>query len=184
MARTHVAPKAMSHKSKNSVKTVTISNRVLPVSPVLDTLFSFIAERHAIHQRRIAGEAFPWTDDPVLLKYSFTNVFRVLDRMTQTSTYELLQERLGSLTWRDFDIDVYTGVLREAFEDGVSLYGHAYLMPAPKLGGGNNYVNHLRLLRLMMEEGLPEKLKQSTCLREAYGRISLFPTMGNFLGFQ
>jgi hypothetical protein len=45
-------------------------------------LFDWINERHAIYLKRAAGVASPWTDDPVLQEYRFTNAFRELDRVT------------------------------------------------------------------------------------------------------
>ena len=45
--------------------------------------FDFINERHLIHLRRLRGQEFPWTEDPILQKYKFTNVFRENDRTTQ-----------------------------------------------------------------------------------------------------
>lgn len=42
----------------------------------------WINERHNIYLRRQAGESAPWTDDPILQKYRFCNVFRELDRVT------------------------------------------------------------------------------------------------------
>lgn len=44
--------------------------------------FWFINERHAIYLRRKAMDEFPWTDDPYLRTYKFTNVFRELDTGT------------------------------------------------------------------------------------------------------
>lgn len=42
----------------------------------------WVNERHAIYLRRQAGEPWPWTNDPILQEYKFTNVFRELDRGT------------------------------------------------------------------------------------------------------
>lgn len=42
----------------------------------------FINERHHIYLKRSAGEPFPWTLDPIMQKFKFTNVFRELDRGT------------------------------------------------------------------------------------------------------
>lgn len=42
----------------------------------------YIQERHAIYERRKSSQAKPWTDDPILQKYKFCNVFRRLDRGT------------------------------------------------------------------------------------------------------
>lgn len=44
--------------------------------------FDFMNERHAIYLRRAAGEEFPWTNDPILQKYKFTNIYRELDKGT------------------------------------------------------------------------------------------------------
>lgn len=47
-----------------------------------DEFFSFARERHAIYLRRAAGLPAPWTTDPILQQFKFTNVFRELDRTT------------------------------------------------------------------------------------------------------
>jgi len=44
--------------------------------------WQWVNERHAIYNKRAAGEDRPWTDDVVLRDYKFTNVFRELDRGT------------------------------------------------------------------------------------------------------
>lgn len=54
--------------------------------------FAYARERHQIYLRREADRAEldaggrpqgpPWTDDPILQEYSFTNIFRELDRTT------------------------------------------------------------------------------------------------------
>jgi len=43
----------------------------------------FVNERHKIYERRQRGDPYPWTDDPILCKYKFCNVFRHLDRGSQ-----------------------------------------------------------------------------------------------------
>lgn len=48
----------------------------------VDDLFNFMRERHQIYLNRSAGKPKPWTDDPILQKYKFTNVFRELDKHT------------------------------------------------------------------------------------------------------
>lgn len=44
--------------------------------------YNWVNERHAIYLRRSRGDPWPWTDDPILQTYKFTNVFRELDRGT------------------------------------------------------------------------------------------------------
>lgn len=43
----------------------------------------FVENRHLIWETRQSGVPGPWTDDPILQAYKFTNVFRILDRGTQ-----------------------------------------------------------------------------------------------------
>jgi hypothetical protein len=46
-------------------------------------LFEFARERHSIYEKRQAGVPPPWTDDPILRDYRFTNVYREIDRVTK-----------------------------------------------------------------------------------------------------
>jgi len=48
-----------------------------------EDLFWYLAnERHSVYLAKQRGQAKPWTKDPILQKYKFTNVFRELDRTT------------------------------------------------------------------------------------------------------
>ncbi|EPQ57484.1 hypothetical protein GLOTRDRAFT_12858, partial [Gloeophyllum trabeum ATCC 11539] len=202
-SRTHVA---------RANKTVDIAGRTLPVSPVLDTLFYWMAERDEIRRKKMAGQQAPWTDDNIMSTYRFTNVFRVFDRTTQyivknvinrgspdlyetcfrvmlfrsfnrISTWDLLESELD-LTWANFNFGAYCKVLGRANEDGVPIYGHAYILPAPALGKKRNYENHLLLLQQMLKDGLPDSLSGAADLEEAWKLISSYMGMGVFLSFQ
>lgn len=47
------------------------------------TFWQWVNLRHKIYLDRAAKKPPPWTDDPILSKYRFTNVFRNLDRGTR-----------------------------------------------------------------------------------------------------
>jgi alpha-glutamyl/putrescinyl thymine pyrophosphorylase clade 1 len=49
----------------------------------LKMLWYWMNERHRIYEARKAGAPYPWTKDPILHEYKFTNVFRELDRVTK-----------------------------------------------------------------------------------------------------
>src|SRR5579871_3589055 len=49
------------------------------VSEVYDTYWRFAAERQSIFFRRTRGTPPPWTTDPVLATYKFTNAYRASD---------------------------------------------------------------------------------------------------------
>lgn len=44
--------------------------------------WNWIAERHRIYLKKVAGEPAPWTTDAVMQNYRFCNVFRELDKVT------------------------------------------------------------------------------------------------------
>jgi hypothetical protein len=49
----------------------------------VEAFFAYARERHSIYLKRLAGDPWPWTSDPILQQYRFTNVFRELDKTTQ-----------------------------------------------------------------------------------------------------
>ena len=53
------------------------------VTEAYDAWWRFAYERQRIYYRRLRGEAAPWTANPTLAQYRFTNAFRVADRVSQ-----------------------------------------------------------------------------------------------------
>jgi hypothetical protein len=53
------------------------------VSEVYDSYWRFAAERQAVFFRRTRGDTGPWTRNPVLAVYKFTNAYRASDRVSQ-----------------------------------------------------------------------------------------------------
>lgn len=60
-------------------------SHILPLKPsvVYDTYWRFAAERQDIYFRRLEGTLGPWTADPILAEYKFTNAYRAADRASQ-----------------------------------------------------------------------------------------------------
>ena len=56
---------------------------MITTTVAFDTYWRFASERLAIFYRRLRDPAGPWTDDPILRLYRFTNVFRATDRVSQ-----------------------------------------------------------------------------------------------------
>ncbi|THD61612.1 nucleotide kinase domain-containing protein [Phenylobacterium sp.] len=50
---------------------------------VYDTYWRFAAERQSIYVRRLLEPDGPWTKDPILAAYRFTNAYRAADRVSQ-----------------------------------------------------------------------------------------------------
>lgn len=68
------------------------TNRFAGLRPtaVFDSYWRFAAERQEIFFRRLAGEAAPWTADPILTRYRFTNAYRAADRVSQYLIREVI----------------------------------------------------------------------------------------------
>jgi alpha-glutamyl/putrescinyl thymine pyrophosphorylase clade 1 len=56
---------------------------VIATTIAYETYWRFAAERLAVFYRRRRDPAGPWTTDPILRAYRFTNVFRATDRVSQ-----------------------------------------------------------------------------------------------------
>ena len=54
-----------------------------PRPRIYDLYWYFAAERQRAFQRRVAGQPWPWSDDPVLQVFKFCNVYRAADRVSQ-----------------------------------------------------------------------------------------------------
>jgi len=192
---------------------VRVAGRSLATSAVFTTYWVFAARRQAIYEARLAGRPGPWTDDPILTSYRFTNCYRAADRVSQylirnvsyageqswrevffrtmlfksfnrTSTWELLVDRLGAVSWADYDFARYDAVLTSAFEAGRRLYSPAYVVPPPAFGEQRKHSNHLRLIEHMMATGAPEKLQACTTMRSAFELLRSYPAVGDFLAYQ
>jgi hypothetical protein len=55
----------------------------METTTVYDTYWQFAAERQAVYERRLVDSRGPWTDDPILRNYRFTNTYRAADRVSQ-----------------------------------------------------------------------------------------------------
>jgi len=199
--------------STPSCETVEIGGRPIAVTPVFDTYWRFAAARQHIYEARQAGRPGPWTADPILRQHRFTNCYRAADRVSQflisevayrgpqdpedivfrillfklfnkVSTWCLLERRFGEISWRAADLDAFDAALTKAFASGERLYSAAYVVPPPRLGGERKHSNHLRLLQLMMEDRVHEKLASSRTMADAFEVLRSYPAIGDFLAYQ
>lgn len=151
-------------KSSNfgSVPLVFARRREPVPTRVFDTYWHFAAERQAIYFRRLEQDSGPWTRDPILAQYKFTNAYRAADRVSQylirnviyadesngrdtvfrvllfklfnkIETWELLQSEFGRLQMSSFKVDRFDSILSKALQSGARVYSAAYIMPnAPR----------------------------------------------------
>jgi hypothetical protein len=191
-----------------------VGGRVLRTSACFDTYWQFAAARQDVFHRRAAGAPPPWTADPVLSRYRFTNVYRAADRVSQhlirnviyagpqdpdevvfrvllckifnrIETWELLARYLGECpSWAGYSFSSYARILGEAIGRGEPVYSAAYIMPTPPFGERRKYENHLRLLEHAMAGGLSAKVAAAGNLRAVYELLLSLPSIGPFLAYQ
>jgi hypothetical protein len=184
----------------------------IPTS-VYDTYWRFAAHRQEIFHRRVRGEPGPWTTDPVLSVHRFTNPYRAADRVSQylirhvayngdqsseeivfrvvlfklfnrIATWELLSDAFGPLTARQFSVERYDSVLSAAFGRGERLYSAAYIMPAASREATRKHRTHLELVRVMLDESLPQRLAGAGSMQEAFLALMAYRGIGAFLAYQ
>ena len=189
-----------------------IGRRCFVPSDVFDTYWRFAAARQAVYEARLQGSPGPWSDDPVLQSFRFTNVFRAADRVSQflisdviydrdhnaedlvfrtllfkffnrIETWEKLDRAVGPLSWRTFDLARYGSALDQLAAEG-PIYSPAYVVPPPRLGAPRKHHNHLRLLQLIMDDNLARRVRNAAGLREIYDALAAYPSIGRFLAFQ
>jgi len=140
--------------------------KLAPALPTVayDTYWRFAAERQAIFFRRFAGAPAPWTDDPILQRYKFTNAYRASDRVSQylireviykgdqspvevffrtllfktfnrIETWELFVKSFGEVRHDCYRFRNFDQLLTAAMDSGRKVYSAAYIMPT----GGRSF---------------------------------------------
>ncbi|MBI2692766.1 nucleotide kinase domain-containing protein [Mycobacterium nebraskense] len=196
-----------------SVAAVSVGERRLPVSAVFDTYWKFAARRQALYEARRSGTQGPWTADPILRQFRFTNCYRATDRVSQflltnvaycgpqddrnlvfrtllfkmfnkITTWQLLEDRFGEISWETFNVEAFEEALGAAFSRGMRLYSAAYVIPPPQLGGARKHTNHLRLLQYMIDDKVHKRLADAASMQHAFDILRSYPAIGDFLAYQ
>lgn len=187
-----------------------------PAKPtvVYDTYWRFAAERQEIFFRRWQGQGLPWTRDPILSEFKFTNAYRASDRVSQylikeviykgdkseeevffrtilfkvfnkIETWELLQGSFGAVTYAEFDFKAYDNLLSKASIDR-SIYSGAYIMPSGNsaFGTRRKHRAHLKLLAQMMEDEVALRIASAKTMPDVFTLLRSYPMIGDFLAYQ
>jgi hypothetical protein len=110
-----------------------------------------------------------------------TLLFKFFNRI---STWQLLENALGPITWRTWCPATARAVLDRAAAADQRLYSAAYVIPPPGLGGPRKHHDHLLLVETMMTDKLPSRLASAPSLREVYELLRDYRGLGDFLAFQ
>ena len=177
-----------------------------------DCFWRFAAERQRMFYRRVAGLGPPFTADPVLTSHRFTNAYRASDRVSQFLIQHVQRDRewswpdlfVRTLLFKTFNrIDTWAAVVglvgtvdRSALLDRRvdaalkqvaargPVYSAAYVMPPPQSFTGPKFVRHMELLRQMVADDVPGRLLAAPSMRDAFGVLRGYESVGDFLAFQ
>jgi len=126
-----------------------------------ETYWKFACERQDIFFKRLFNESKPWTSDPILIEYKFTNAYRASDRVSQyliknviyngnespnevffriilfklfnkIETWELFKQNLGDIGYYNYSFKTYNKILTEAMRNKRRIYSAAYIMASGK----------------------------------------------------
>ena len=180
----------------------------------LDNFWRFVAERHWIWHRRFVLKLprEEWTQDPVLKKNKFTNIYRELDPGTMFVFRNILEREDESRpnivfnvmlyrlmcsipTYRGFgfqrlatfsatEFEEYLGNL---YKTGEAVFGNAYLIsPYSSMGSSFKYVNVARLFGHLQQnfERFWNRLDKAESFERCFKVINQQYGFGPFLSYQ
>ena len=112
-----------------------------------------------------------------------TLLFKVFNKI---ETWELLESAIGEVKYSSYSFDVYDKVLSQALASGRAIYSAAYIMPSAGrvFGYREKHRNHLKLIEGMMADDVPQRMAGARTMRDAFGLLRSYPSIGDFLAYQ
>lgn len=174
----------------------------------------WIRERHRIYIRRFKEKRpWPWTNDPILQEYKFTNVFRRYDRVTEEMMKRMREAQNEG--WRDgdllfamflfrmfnwpptYDLLARAGlhgewsekkairILGDARERGEQLYTGAYIITSC----GKPIAKHVAMAQAITQlwkhrEAIYTLADSSQSLEETWNALLPYPMIGKFIAYE
>src|SRR3989344_7065548 len=158
--------------------------------PVPQELKSFIDERIKIWEQKVSGASPPYTNNPILAKYRFCNIFRELDRQTIEFHTLLNPLRRNFPLWL---LNIFyarviarpetiraAGLLSFDKEENLKLYKRLVALPRPRFG--TPYVFPISVIQksktptreLFITEYLPSVMKKAAQEIERWGKMPVY----------
>lgn len=202
---------------KNTPHLVVFSKRLKPKrTTVFDTYWRFAAERQNVFFAQHSKRESPWTRDPIIQEYRFTNSYRASDRVSQylirnviysgtqnfrdtvfrillfkifnkIETWRLLEESMGEISLKSFDINSYSAILEKAMSSRAAIYSAAYIMPSGSIRGDSprrKHRFHLELLEELMNGHFLDQLREKRTMAAVYEVLLGVKSFGVFLAYQ
>lgn len=193
---------------------ISIKKSLPKKSDIYSTYWKFAEERQNIFFNRINNTEV-WTKDRILIKHKFTNAYRASDRVSQylirnvihnhsqeakeilfrilvfktfnkIETWEFLINKLGEISYENYDFKLYDEILSSLMINGKSIYSGAYIMTSgrSRFGYSKKHRNHLKLIEYMIEDDFTDKVINSGSMENLFNLLKKYPTIGNFLAYQ
>jgi hypothetical protein len=185
-------------------KAIPIERSAGPTMRTADVL-AFIVERHAIYRRKLAGQDKPFTTDPILQRFRFTNVYRELDTVTMWIAenwrqphqddpdlwFALTVARFVNLPTTLADLgypvpwqpDHFVQVLEDRKQRGEPVYSPAYTIHAGAGGSKARYLARDILTPLWQHREALRRIAHGT-LANAHRMLTEYHGMGSFMSGQ
>jgi alpha-glutamyl/putrescinyl thymine pyrophosphorylase clade 1 len=170
----------------------------------MESFFRFINERHRIYLRKQASKDWPWSKNPILQTFKFTNVFRELD---MTTTWLRVRWRdpyadhpdlwfamavARTINWPDtleeigfpdpWNPDRVAKVIADRMARGEKVFSDAYQGAVSRKKGQprGDYVVE-RLDKLFQSK---PPLHNAKTLQQAWNMLQGLPGMGGFIAYE
>lgn len=128
----------------------------------------------------IYRDDLPSTENEVFFRILLFKLFNKIE------TWELLGQKLGQITFEEYNFSRYDEVLSKAMGRGETIYSAAYIMPpgSSAFGQKAKHQNHLKLLEHMVKTDLPKRLADARSMQQGFQLLRACPTIGDFLAYQ
>jgi hypothetical protein len=138
--------------------------------------------RHVIYRENSNQASATNLNDPEEIFFRIL-LFKIFNRI---STWQTLESELGEISLAEYSFERYDNLFSGVRKGGKPIFSSAYIMPSgsSSFGYPDKHRNYLKLLELMIEDGVPERLNALKTMQEAFEVIRSYPTMGDFLAYQ
>ncbi len=178
----------------------------------LKNFWYYISERHSIYKKSKLLKLDPqWTNDPILQKYKFTNVFRDLDPGTKYVIEKIipksinsadiifniviyrLYNKIGTFEFvgfqfvKDFDVKVFESKLRELKSKNIPVFTNAFLVSGYSFVDGKDKIEKTCKIINGINKSI-NKITESIIFKNdskfTFESIKSLKGIGDFLAYQ
>ena len=115
-------------------------------------------------------------------------VFKILlfKLFNKIETWTAFENILSKVNIESFCLESYKKILYQLYAEKKSIYSNAYIMTSGRsiFGYERKFMNHLMLIKTMLDDNISNKIEQCNSLKELYNLLLSYPMFGPFLAYQ